>query len=224
MEDGDRPRAASEAVDRASEAVDPASEAVDRASERVDPASEAVDRAFAAVHRADFLPPDLRRAADADQALQIGYGQTNSQPTTVRDMLHLLEVQPGDRVLDVGCGSGWTTALLGVLVGPTGCVDGVEIIPELVAWGRENLAGYALPWAHIHQSADGVLGLPEHAPYDRILVSEESRDLPTALTEQLAPSGRMVVPVAGRMHVVRRTDSRTEVERHGYYSFVPLIT
>jgi protein-L-isoaspartate(D-aspartate) O-methyltransferase len=203
MEDGDRPRAASEAVDRA---------------------SEAVDRAFEAVGRADFLPADLRTAAGADQALQIGYGQTNSQPTTVRDMLHLLEVRPGDRVLDVGCGSGWTTALLGVLVGEAGRVDGVEIIPELVAWGRENLAGYPLPWVHIHQAAEGVLGLPQRAPYDRILVSAQSRDLPTALVEQLAHSGRMVLPVAGRMLVVRRTDSRTEVERHGYYSFVPLIT
>ena len=185
---------------------------------------QAVDRAFEAVARADFLPEGLRIAAGADQALQIGYGQTNSQPTTVRDMLRLLEVEPGQRVLDVGCGSGWTTALLGFLVGEDGRVDGVEIIPELVSWGRENLAGYAMPWAHIHQAAEGVLGLPELAPYDRILVSAESGELPTALVEQLAPSGRMVVPVAGRMLVVRRTDSTTEVERHGYYSFVPLVT
>lgn len=187
-------------------------------------AFEAVDRAFEAVHRADFLPPGLRAAAGADQALKIGYGQTNSQPSTVRDMLYLLEVRPGDRVLDVGCGSGWTTALLGVLVGTAGRVDGVEIIPELVAWGRQNLAGYPLPWAHIQQAAEGMLGLPDRAPYDRILVSAESPDLPTTLVEQLAQGGRMVVPVAGRMLVVRRTDSRTEVERHGYYSFVPLVT
>ena len=185
---------------------------------------QAVDRAFAAVDRADFLPPGLRGAAGADQALLIGHGQTNSQPTTVRDMLHLLEVRPGDRVLDVGCGSGWTTALLGVLAGQAGRVDGVELIPELVAWGRENLAGYRMPCTHIHQAAGGVLGLPERAPYDRILVSAESPELPAALVEQLAQNGRMVVPVAGRMLVVRRTDSRTEVERHGYYSFVPLVT
>lgn len=185
---------------------------------------QAVDRALAAVDRADFLPPGLRVAAGADQALQIGHGQTNSQPRTVRDMLHLLQVRPGDRVLDVGCGSGWTTALLGVLAGEAGRVDGVEIIPELVTWGRQNLAGYPMPWTHIHQAAEGVLGLPERAPYDRILVSAESPELPSALVEQLAQDGRMVVPVAGRMLVVRRTDSRTDVERHGYYSFVPLVT
>ena len=185
---------------------------------------QAVDRAFAAVDRADFLPAGLRVAVGADQALQIGHGQTNSQPSTVRDMLHLLQVRAGDRVLDVGCGSGWTTALLGVLAGPAGRVDGVELIPELVTWGRQNLAGYPMRWTHIHQATEGVLGLPERAPYDRILVSAESPELRTALVEQLAPDGRMVVPVAGRMLVVRRTDSRTEVERHGYYSFVPLVT
>jgi len=184
----------------------------------------AVDRAFRTVHRADFLPAGLRVAAGADQALEIGYGQTNSQPSTVRAMLRLLEVQPGHRVLDVGCGSGWTTALLGALVGEHGRVDGVEIIPELVAWGRENLAGYPLPWTHIHQAVEGVLGLPEDGPFDRILVSAESSELPTPLVAQLSATGRMVVPVAGRMLVVRRTGSTAEVERHGYYSFVPLVT
>lgn len=184
---------------------------------------QAVDRAFRTVHRADFLPAGLRVAAGADQALEIGYGQTNSQPSTVRAMLRLLEVKPGHRVLDVGCGSGWTTALLGVLVGAGGRVDGVEIIPELVVWGRENLAGYAMPWTHIHRAAEGVLGLPEGAPYDRILVSAESSGLPAPLVDQLSDTGRMVVPVAGRMLVVRRTGSATEVERHGYYSFVPLV-
>jgi protein-L-isoaspartate(D-aspartate) O-methyltransferase len=180
--------------------------------------------AFEAIDRADFLPPALRRAARADQALAIGYGQTNSQPTTVRDMLRLLDVQPGDHVLDVGSGSGWTTALLGHLVGETGRVDGVEVVPDLVEWGRDNLSRYALPWASIRQAAPGVLGLPERAPYDKILVSAESPSVPTALVEQLATDGRLVAPVSGRMLVVRRTASGTVVERHGHYSFVPLVS
>ena len=71
----------------------------------------------------------------------MGHGQTCSQPSTVADMLQLLDVRPGMRVLDVGSGTGWTTALLGHLVGPEGCVIGCEIVPELVEWGRENLAG-----------------------------------------------------------------------------------
>ena len=177
-----------------------------------------------AIDRADFLPAGLRRAARADQALQIGHGQTNSQPTTVRDMLRLLDPQPADRVLDVGCGSGWTTALLGHLVGEQGRVIGVEIVPELAAWGRQNLAGYAMPWTRIEQATEGMLGRPDDGPYDRILVSAASSSLPDSLIDQLAPTGTMVVPVGGRMLRVRRTASGTEVERHGHYAFVPLVT
>ena len=180
--------------------------------------------AFQAIDRVDFLPAGLRHAAHADQALQIGYGQTNSQPTTVRDMLQLLAPQPGDRVLDVGCGSGWTTALLGHLVGEHGQVIGVELVPELAAWGRENLAGYAMPWTRIERATEGVLGLPDRGPYDRILVSAASRSLPGRLVDQLAAGGTMVAPVGGRMLRVRRTASGTEVERHGHYAFVPLVT
>lgn len=185
---------------------------------------DAVRAAFDAVPRAGFLPRAARRRAGFDGPLQIGHGQTNSQPRTVAAMLVLLEVRAGDRVLDVGSGSAWTTALLAELTGPTGSVLGVELVPELVRWGRENLARTAYTWAVVRQADKHVLGWPEGAPYDRILVSAESPELPAALVEQLAQNGRMVVPVAGRMLVVRRTDSRTEVERHGYYSFVPLVT
>jgi protein-L-isoaspartate(D-aspartate) O-methyltransferase len=180
--------------------------------------------AFGAIDRADFLPEGMRRAARADQALQIGHGQTNRQPTKLRDILRLIDPQPWDRHVPVGCGSGWTTALLGHLVGAQGRVVGVELVPELAAWGRENLAGYAMPWTRIEQAEEGVLGLPEQGPYDRILVSAESRSLPGALVDQLAEGATMVVPVGGRMLRVRRTASGTEVERHGHYAFVPLVT
>lgn len=187
------------------------------------PAEERIRKAFDTIRRGDFLPAGEQRFAGQDRALHIGYGQTNSQPSTVATMLGLLEIVPGQRVLDVGCGSGWTTALLGALVGPSGEVVGVELVPELVAWGRENLAAYPMPWTSIQQAHADVLGLPEGAPYDRILVSAEAESVPTQLVEQLAPGGLMVVPVAGRMTVVRRTGGEPTVERHGYYSFVPLI-
>ena len=185
--------------------------------------AERVGDAFQHVRRVDFLPPDQRGFAGDDRALPIGHRQTNSQPSTVRAMLELLETAPGHRVLDVGCGSGWTTALLGHLVGPQGSVCGVEIVPELVAWGRENLAAYDMAWAGITQAVPGQLGLPDLAPFDRILVSAEAHSLPRPLVDQLVLGGVMVVPVAGRMSQVRRTDGEPSVGHHGYYSFVPLI-
>src|SRR6476619_7863497 len=101
---------------------------------------DAVAEAFAAVPRVDFLPADQQRRASYDGPLPIGHGQTSSQPRTVAAMLRLLEVAPGQSVLDVGSGSGWTTALLAHLVGPTGSVLGVELEPSLVTFGADNLA------------------------------------------------------------------------------------
>jgi len=185
--------------------------------------SERVRKAFDTIRREDFLTSDQRGFASEDRALRIGHHQTNSQPSTVADMLDLLEVEPGQRVLDVGCGSGWTTALLGALVGPAGQVCGVEIVPELVTWGRANLAAYPMRWTHIVSAPADQLGLPDDAPFDRILVSAEAPSLPRSLVDQLVTGGVLVIPVGGRMTVVRRTDGEPTVAQHGYYSFVPLI-
>ena len=106
-----------------------------------------VTAAFRAVPRAGFLPRRDRMRAGVDGPIQIGHGQTNSQPRTVEAMLRLLEVRPGDRVLDVGAGSGWTTALLAHLTGEQGSVTGVELVPALATWGAENLANAAYPHA-----------------------------------------------------------------------------
>ena len=181
-----------------------------------------IEAAFAAIARADFLPDDARDRADHDGPLPIGHGQTNSQPRTVAAMLELLDVRRGQRVLDVGCGSGWTTALLQHLVGPGPRVIGVEVVPELVDFGRRNLARASVD-ARIEQAASGVLGWPEEAPYDRILVSAEPRELPEELVAQLAPGGRMVIPVAGTMHTVDAVPEGPEVRTHGAYRFVPLV-
>lgn len=183
--------------------------------------------AFAAAPREGFLPRAEVRFAYLDRPLEIGHGQTNSQPTTVRHLLELLQVSPGDRVLDVGCGSGWTTALLAHLVGPEGHVVGVEIVPDLVEFGRANLAGQDLPWAHIEPAFPDRLGLPDQAPFDRILVSAEATAVPAALVDQLREGGLMVLPVRGRLWAVRRTagwpDEPADVVRHGRYAFVPLL-
>lgn len=205
--------------------------------------SSRLDEAFAAVPRRDFLPAGQQASAHLDRALDIGHGVTNSQPTTVRTMLALLDPQPGDKVLDVGSGSGWTTALLAHLVAPTGSVVGVERIPELVERSREALGRIVPDEKHpdpsesgafrqglsrfapatIHPADPGVLGRPEEAPYDRVLVSADADQVPRALVEQLAVGGVLVVPVVGVMHRIVLTPEGSVVEQHGRYAFVPLI-
>jgi protein-L-isoaspartate(D-aspartate) O-methyltransferase len=181
-----------------------------------------VAEAFARTPRAEFLPSGERRSAAYDGPLPIGLGQTNSQPRTVESMLRLLDVHPGQKVLDVGAGSGWTTALLAHLTGPGGRVLGVELEPDLVELGGQHLASAAVPWASIHAATPGVLGLPGAAPYHRILVSAMARELPVDLVEQLHTGGVMVVPVAGTMLRVACSMRDTSITRHGSYRFVPL--
>lgn len=189
-------------------------------------APDRVAAAMAARPRAAFLPPAARREAGYDGPLAIGHGQTNSQPRTVAAMLALLDVRPGHRVLDVGSGSGWTTALLAELAGPSGDVLGVERVPGLVAFGAENLARTGLSQARIRAATPGVLGAPEDGPFDRVLVSAMATRLPEALVDQLTPSGVLVVPVDGVMTRVARDDAAPDGRRvttHGRYRFVPLL-
>lgn len=197
------------------------------------------DRAFECVRREHFLPQDQRAWAIADVPLPIGHGQTNSQPSTVADMLELLAPECGDTILDLGAGSGWTAALLAVIAGPEGRIVGVERHPELIARAREAVRN-SFAEAGLGSDADaqspapidfvrahpGVLGAPEFGPFDRILVSAGADHLPDALVEQLAVGGVMVIPVGEEMLRVERRGAdigSAEVTRHGRYRFVPLV-
>jgi protein-L-isoaspartate(D-aspartate) O-methyltransferase len=181
--------------------------------------------AMSALPRRDFLPADVRGLANLDEPLSIGYGATNSQPWTVQFMLNLLRVNPGNKVLDVGSGSGWTTALLAYLTGRTGAVVGVELVPELVEMGRANLPEDYRHWAHIERADPHTLGVPRGEPFDRILVSAEAGAIPYELEEQLADGGRMVVPADGVMWIVDRDHDGLHREPvTGYrFNFVPLL-
>ena len=146
--------------------------------------------AMAALPREDFVPPDARACAYADGALPISAGQTISQPRVVALMLAALRLVPGQRVLDVGCGSGYAAALLADLVAP-GPVFAVERQSSLVEPARARLAGrnVAVPLA------DGSVGWPAGAPYDAIHVAAAADAVPSALLAQLAPGGRLVIPL-----------------------------
>lgn len=183
----------------------------------------AIIAAFHAIDRADFVRPEHRRFAYSDEPLPIGSEQTISQPTTVAIMLELLAPHTGDRVLDVGSGSGWTTALLAHIVGNTGIVYGTERIPDLVHFGAENLARYRFPHTSI-VPAGATLGLPERAPFDRILVSAAADELPQELITQLAPGGTLVLPIKTSVWCIKKqSDGSLEAFEYPGFAFVPLV-
>ncbi|MFA5841972.1 MAG: protein-L-isoaspartate(D-aspartate) O-methyltransferase [Candidatus Paceibacterota bacterium] len=180
-------------------------------------------RAFQTIDRADFVPKEYLSEAYVNSPLPIGHNQTISQPFTVAFMLELLEPKPGEKILDVGAGSGWTTALLASAVGPRGKVFGLEIIPELVAFGQKNIAKYKFNNASIGQAGE-KLGLPEEAPYDKILVSAAGRTYPKELISQLKTGGIMVTPIKNSIWKIKKTSNEeTKVEKFEGFAFVPLI-
>lgn len=183
----------------------------------------ALDLAFQTVNRSAFVPASLRDIAEADKPLPIGYGQTISQPSTVRRMFEWLDASAGQTVLDIGSGSGWTTALLSTIVGDDGKVFAVERIPELVRFGRENCKRFGITNAEFFE-ATGEYGLLSKAPYDRILVSAAASDLPRTLLFQLKIGGKMVIPVRNNiLEITKLAPKRYDTKIHPGFVFVPLV-
>ena len=147
--------------------------------------------AIAAVPRAQFVPPDLAAHAYHDAPLPIPHGQVTTQPSLVTQMVEALELSSSDRVLEVGTGYGWETALLARLAGE---VWSVERWKDIARTARMHLERHGVDNATV-VVGDGSAGLPEHAPYDAILVAAAFPQVPIPLVEQLAEGGRLVQPI-----------------------------
>ena len=158
-----------------------------------DGASPEVVEAFRNVAREDFVPDRGRREAYLDRPVAIPEHQTTSQPTLIARMIDALELGPEDRVLEVGTGYGFQTALLSQLAGD---VYSVERHEDLAEMARSNLVRAGIDSVHV-EVGDGWEGLPAHAPFDAIVVSAAAAGIPPALVDQLAEGGRMVIPLAG---------------------------
>ena len=185
----------------------------------------AVLAAMAEVPREEFVP--AHRAGDAygDAPLPIGEGQTISQPYIVALMTEALRLTRGDRVLEIGTGSGYAAAVLSEIAAE---VYTIERLAPLADSARHRLADLGYDTVHV-QCGDGTLGWPEHAPYDAIVATAGGPEVPNALLEQLAIGGRLVMPVGASPHeqhlvrVVRKTADDYDHEDLGAVAFVPLI-
>ncbi len=182
---------------------------------------------MAAVPRAAFVDPELAARAGEDGPLPIGEGQTVSQPLVVALMAQALELAPDDRVLEIGAGSGYAAAVLARLVAH---VNAVEVRETLARRAAENLVAAGVANVAVHHG-DGTAGWPPGAPYDAISVAAGARAVPPALREQLAPGGRLVMPLGRRperqrlMRVRRDAAGEERIEDLGIpVRFVPLVS
>lgn len=185
--------------------------------------SSSLIAAFEKCDRILFVPEELHTEAYGDYPLQIGAGQTISQPYTVAIMLEMLHPGAGDKILDIGSGSGWTTALLAAAVGENGWVEGIDRISSLVEYGRKNLKKMDITNASIELADGSVLGKPGHL-YDRILISASAPHMPMPLFNQLKPEGILVIPVGNSIWRITK-DQRGGIDAYELpgFRFVPLI-
>jgi protein-L-isoaspartate(D-aspartate) O-methyltransferase len=194
--------------------------------------------AFKKIKRRDFLPEDLKNLSELNQALPIGFDQTISQPLVVAFMLEKLEPQKGEKILDIGSGSGWTAALLAEIVGEKGRVVALELIPELMEFGKKNAEKYNFvkEGRAFFFCADGSKGYPNinSCPelaegFDKILCSAAAqKKVPSALKKQIKKGGRIVIPIDSSIWLLIKNSSNVSLEEFEKiefpgFSFVPLV-
>jgi len=182
--------------------------------------------AFREIERVHFVPEELRHLSYEDVPLMLLRGKTISQPTTVMIMTSALELSPGDKVFEVGTGSGYQAAIIAKIVGPEGKVISTEVIPELVSFARDNLRKAGIANVEVHE-ADASKGMESQAPFDRIIITAACREFPKELLGQLKADGIIVGPVGNRdeqsmVRAVKDKSGRFSHELLGPFMFTPM--
>lgn len=192
--------------------------------------TEKIIKAFKKIKRQDFVLKEMQHEAVVNYPLSIGYGQTISQPLTVAFMLELLCPKQGQRILDIGSGSGWSTAILSEIIGEKGKIFAIERVPELKTFGEENVSKYNFVKSGraIFITGDGSKGLEKEAPFDRIHVAAAAQKVPEALLKQLAIGGKLVIPEGADLQeivlVEKIAEDKYKKEHFPGFTFVPLIS
>ncbi len=182
--------------------------------------------AFKEINREDFVHAELKPAAYSDRPLPLIRGKTISQPSTVMIMTHSLELNKGDKVFEIGAGSGFQSAIIAKIVGQDGKVVSTEVIPELVSFARQNLKQAGIINAFVHEE-DGSNGMEKEAPFDKIIITAACREFPKKLLEQLKPGGIIVGPVGDQneqemVKGIKRNDGKLDIEFLGQFLFTPM--
>lgn len=184
--------------------------------------SKKILEAFEKVPRELFVPSEMRYFVDNDAPIPIGYGQTTSQPYIIALMIQYLNLSGDEKVLEIGTGRGYQTAILSHLAKE---VYSIEIIPQLADEARERLKKLGIKNVQIF-TGDGTLGLPQYAPYDAIIVSAFSPSVPSPLLDQLADGGRLIIPIGSTglqyLYLYKKKGDNIEKVKLDSCVFVPL--
>ena len=188
--------------------------------------SEIELKAFKEVNREDFVPENLKDRAYEDIPLPLLRGKTISQPTTIMMMTHALELNSGEKVFEVGTGSGYQSAIIAKIIGPKGKVITTDVVPELVSFAKQNLKKAGIKNVEIYEE-DGSRGFAKQAPYDKIIITAASKEFPKPLLEQLKPEGIIVGPVGSEheqemVRGIKDKKGKLGLEFLGPFLFSPL--